>query len=467
MIIFLIIYVILFTSVIHVMSSNILSNSHLTLVDSIHTCPEGFVIPDDPSDSRVHWVSSGNICAHSCLSPTYTTSEWITYHKVSQSITIIGLPFVIYLLVNCIWDKKSRKKYLVVCFVLPHAISCFIFLIVSSYPLEDVLCKNNAVRRSSSDGFSLCSLEGVVALYSLLAGCLSWCMQSIDLFIKVVYGVKHHNYWMTYLFVIFGLPLVPVTYFLITASIGSTSSSPYCFIHTNSMENMDIIFFLITIVTVGIGFGCMIPVMHRIVKTSTKASKMVAPIKINVDTTLSPSKISINRQSVSLKANPDMSVKHLHQHAHASTSKLIATTLLFVLMFISVWLSWYCYRGILYTSTDSFRESLDNWTSCVFDNWDDENNSMWKSQCGSHPSNRMSVSFTSWSIICFLGQSLLVSSIFLSRKTFIGHCRYLKSVVSKLFVEGVLDSIKNQSKYSRKSSHSRAVSGALSEIGLI
>jgi hypothetical protein len=77
---------------------------------------------------------------------------------------------------------------------------------------------NNAAGRNYKDGFVLCNVQAVIFHYVALALAMSWTLQAVDLFCKVVLNMKstakHFPYHM---FCIFALPLPLVIYNIVGA----------------------------------------------------------------------------------------------------------------------------------------------------------------------------------------------------------------------------------------------------------
>jgi hypothetical protein len=96
-----------------------------------------------------------------------------------------------------------------------------LFVIVAAVgPAEKTLCLNNAVPRHISDGPSLCVVQGVFVMYAGIACCLSWLMQALDLYFKLVLNWKSYDHFYYHLVTVFGLPLIPLIYSFATEQFG-------------------------------------------------------------------------------------------------------------------------------------------------------------------------------------------------------------------------------------------------------
>lgn len=432
--------------------SNSVNTTYYTL------CPAGFVIPSEPLNSNILWVTGTN-CAQSCLSPRYTTNEWKDFTLISIIIPAIALPVALFSVLSWFVDKNRLKKYLVLCFSLPHAIACLWFVVVSSYPIDERSCSSNAVPVTNEDGATICAIESIIGLYCLFSGSIAWCIQAVDLFFKIVMGRKE-SYHHIYLAIIILLPLIPVLYLGISKNYGFNRELPYCLVSSKGSESLDIaLYYLPMLISTFIGTCFMIPVLQTITKTTLKVSNLskVNGTGSNFLSTLSgsskvvplgtfnsPSKLPIDKlnhspikspveggsalQSPSSFASPRFNGSNIDSPTQKASLKkfqisnmkiqknykVLATTSSFLLLYLALWIPWFCYRGIQYTSRDNINQSLETWIQCVFTYYDGISDSSWNTICGSHPSTRLSISFTCYSIIAYLGQSLLVSAIFFS-----------------------------------------------------
>jgi hypothetical protein len=105
-------------------------------------------------------------------------------------------------------DKEKRKQYLVIAFAFASALISFIYCVMLMFPRKERLCRNNAVGFNRKDGPTLCSVQALLMHYTLLSLMLSWLMQAVDLFCKVVLNMKSVKGFMKYqLAIIFLLPL--------------------------------------------------------------------------------------------------------------------------------------------------------------------------------------------------------------------------------------------------------------------
>jgi hypothetical protein len=110
-------------------------------------------------------------------------------------------------------------QYLVLFFAGTSFFATVLYVIVAArQPLKNTFCVNNAVPRRQQDGPSICVAQSVLVMYCGLACCLSWLMQALDLFFKLVLNWKSYDHFYYHLFAVFVPPLIPVIY---TASKGA------------------------------------------------------------------------------------------------------------------------------------------------------------------------------------------------------------------------------------------------------
>ena len=113
-------------------------------------------------------------------------------------------------------------------------------VVVTAGRTNDTLCYDNAIARNSLQGPSLCVIQAGVVLYCMYASALSWMLQSIDLALKLIFGIKR-DFMSLYFAVIFSLPTIPLGIAAGYGYLGYPRSAfpPFCFIVGSDVANFD------------------------------------------------------------------------------------------------------------------------------------------------------------------------------------------------------------------------------------
>lgn len=431
-----------------------------------------------------------------------------------------------------IFDPTKRKQYLIISFAVTSLLGT-LRILASSNENRSVYCKSNAVGIQPGSHSPLCSSQVSIMVYTALACCLAWSLQSVDLYLKLIHGANTKGHFWLYISAIFIGPLIPTLYVVATKSYGYTGVLPWCSIVVENGKNTDfLIMYFPILLFVLIGLTAMVAVIVHILRTSTKVqgimrststrnsllsksfslkigSARVSPPTVMESSsesfrrgaggasnskyalastsgdegdmemqiagrgsskgtevvTLGPggvvnstmqSPTSNSRKSFSASDNNGNSIRKSfstnennagnrsslrssfsaavdtvkrssflemgnqpNQSAGASVAnkssnlKVLRTPAVFVVMFLIIWVSIFVYRGTTYFHGNAYQDSLIEWISCVFKNYDGVSDDSWLPICGKHASYRMSLSFSYWTVACVCGQSILISVIFL------------------------------------------------------
>ena len=171
-------------------------------------CPWGFVIPDDPSKHGIKWLS-GTACAFACpFKFGYTNTERETYVKVAQAYGSFAFFLSIACLVNMYLIPHGKRNPFVAIFTVLTTVRNFIFFIWI-VPGDGTVCSSNATWLESYDHTSffggICGLTSVLLVIQPLLA--SWAMMTIfmELWFRVVWGVKNDLTFYRYFYVGGGL----------------------------------------------------------------------------------------------------------------------------------------------------------------------------------------------------------------------------------------------------------------------
>ena len=138
---------------------------------SAHWCPEGFVIPDHPFDSRNDWVTNSS-CAIGCISPIFSTANWNSQQGDVVVCSWIGIFSMVLLLATHL--RQGKLTYLILCTVFFCFILSISFIALSYYPIQDRFCYDNSIGSDMVDGLTLCAYEGMVCTYVGMGVVYAW-----------------------------------------------------------------------------------------------------------------------------------------------------------------------------------------------------------------------------------------------------------------------------------------------------
>jgi hypothetical protein len=321
------------------------------------TCPAGYVVPDNPNDPRVKWVS-GSGCAVSCKVSSYTTTEWGDFMSVSRAVAWVSLVFgVAFTAVFCRSREKMSTEYGVLFYVVTTTLLTLFFCIMRSNTFEAQFCKNNAVPYSNGDGFNWCSVHSVLLWYFGLAAVLSAVCVSTDQVLKHVLNMESlpTSLWYVYLFVVCGLPWISIIWVLANNDYGYQNLSLLC-LGNPGLDN-DFSYFWYPIIALAVlNVTLIIPVLIAVVrKYFTKAGDRID---------ISP--------------------------------------ILFILFFIPCEISIVQIRYSIASDSSTATASFIAFTKCIFAHYNG-NDSTWQSVCGFHPEQRPAIKPLFWIYACING----------------------------------------------------------------
>lgn len=358
----------------------------------------------------------------------WSKDEWRFTDNMVSITSSAALPIVVLMIFIWLLDDNRRKQYLIISFLIASLISTIGFNIVflNDKSREDTFCRNNAVGISYKDGVDECNIQSFIQDYAGLSSALAWCLQSIDLYLRIVHRISTQSYWLFHLGIIFLLPICSLAFMAGSQISGYNGLFPWCNVSTHQHGNGDIFsFYLPVIVILIVGFICMLEVFRKawIVHTfgSSKASPEEAASAINAATNASENPIngmkrvnSAIRRGRSSFSLPTMQMFRVYQ-----------TPVIFVLMFLAIWITILFYRLVGLENLSTYLSSRSNWTDCVFDrSIGDVSSKDIISFCGAHQGARISFPFTCWAVFSVCGQSILISLIFFFNATIPSQVRW-------------------------------------------
>ena len=341
------------------------------------SCPKVFAIPTDPASNKIEWVYSMNginICAQKCKSPVWSNLEWETMFSIAHSVMWIGLPLDLIIIITWILSEKRKKQYFVLSFAMCSCIMQSSLVYSSFFPFEEAYCKSNAVRIGPGDGFHSCNVQSFMALYGFAGCCMSWMLQSFDLFRKV--ALKKHDTNIlksTYLSIIFGTPLILSFIMGVTETYGYLPGTTVCFVGETYITYLAYFPFIISIT-----FGCP-PAFYVI---------------ITVIRVFNGSKKEITIETM----------------AQIHGAILFVTSFMILIIPILI----YRFYGYMYVHHGSKfpMANMSPWIDCIFDHYDGTDES-WMSICGETPPIRIPYILSVFHAITTHGTALLISSTYL------------------------------------------------------
>ena len=294
-----------------------LSSSSSTSSRVGHSCPKGFVIPDNPYDSRVIWVPNGNGCARGCHFPGYFS--WLNDTILSLIVSIvpwIGLILISTVIFSWLCDRQRFvQQYLAFLFISLSALFTLSILITGSFKTTTLgkngmstFCHDNATEVDQSDGINVCIAEAGIVTFCMLSITFCWTMQSIQLFLNVVWNRGHRQSIRSdkrrialNLFIILVLPLGAVLFGGMKGMYGYGRILPICMIaYSKSASNIDYEYLYLPLFFASvIGTVCLVIVVYKIVHRILSTGFGIAPLANVNSNILNTNHSSYNRDIAS------------------------------------------------------------------------------------------------------------------------------------------------------------------------
>lgn len=129
----------------------------------------------------------------------------------SQIVSVLGIFLNLSMLIVWLRDSQKRRQYLLLHFTFIGLLYAIIVASMAFLPYES-LCANNAVPLDATDGPTFCSVNGVIFLYIAWTIVLIGFVICFDLYLKVGRGTNTDGFHPYYVAVVYGLPLLPVSF---------------------------------------------------------------------------------------------------------------------------------------------------------------------------------------------------------------------------------------------------------------
>lgn len=142
-------------------------------------CPTGFSIPDE-IDDRTSMVPA-TACATNCITPLFTEDKWERYWQVLNRSSIVGLVLnVISLLVHFLLGD-SKEEALLLAFIIFGMIEAIwgVGMFSITDPVER-LCADVTRPLDARDGGTMCAIQSVVQVYTVLGMALCLCFEAVN-----------------------------------------------------------------------------------------------------------------------------------------------------------------------------------------------------------------------------------------------------------------------------------------------
>jgi hypothetical protein len=221
------------------------STEMASAVTAVHsTCPAPLVKPDDPE-----WptILSG-ACAAPCPLLIWTREEYLHMDRVADVVSAISLAASFFMALTwLIFPQNRSKRYILYLNISIFLFTFFMFITIrirgSHETVAESLCETNT-NEYHMKGY--CLWQGITFAY--LCGCAVfwWLIQSFDLFIKLVVGLRfvtgsklEFRKEVAYHILAWGVPLIPVIIGLADDQMGAHAiGQPWC-LFSNARNHND------------------------------------------------------------------------------------------------------------------------------------------------------------------------------------------------------------------------------------
>jgi hypothetical protein len=129
----------------------------------------------------------------------------VMYILAAAGIAGTFIVFVLY-----ITDEKKRAEdQTIILFAVFACINAISFVIVRAAPAAEV-CSNNAVGMDHQDGANICTVTSFINMFCIFATAMCWMLHSVDIFLKIVIGMKTASLRVFNIIAILAYPLICV-----------------------------------------------------------------------------------------------------------------------------------------------------------------------------------------------------------------------------------------------------------------
>jgi hypothetical protein len=414
-------------------------------------CPYGFEIPDDPADPRNIFGPNNSTCAISCRSPQWTTHEWGAFSIINIALSSLGLFLALFSIVTRLMHPKYCMQTVVFIFIISSAVFSLTTLIVELLPRSTSQCSSNTVPLGSQDGPNACAAQGLIMLYTMLVGCMSWSIELVNLTTKMWFKVPEisSSHATVNVMLALGVPLIPTFFAGGAKEFGFSGLFPFCqsthgdfrSLHFGSGRTM-LWLYILAPVCLFVGVCALGPVMYAVGNTVKES------YRIESDKSMLSSRSLRHRSSkhlqtasqtpsvISAAAGPATPVPNSVPGSSKSRFtidadeqpkgflcvvwaklELISSPIQHALPFFVLWGTLFAVRLYADAHADSFNQQFADWTDCMFTNSygnfsDWTKNSTFvpncEDTCGIRPAKQFHFALMAWTTAIVSGQSILV-----------------------------------------------------------
>jgi hypothetical protein len=302
-------------------------------------CPFPLVAPDDPFGETLPGL--GSCCQLPCRGTMHTPDDMALFKTLQITLNGIGVVLALFMIVTWGCFKEKHKQFMTFWIsVCSFFVSLSFFLAAIYSPgatVEGTLCSDNTHANSQTDGFSVCVLQAATLIFFGSAECAWWCVQSFDLFRKLVLGQRGTDEWhLRYHLFAWSFPSASVITMLALQKLGYSQPSPYCLVNEAASTLDEWLGFYAFIALCFIaGVVMMTSVIAVIVKHASRANL----------------------------AQSGSSGSKLRQRY-----KMYRTPMLFVLLFVFVWLNIFSFRLTVTFKEEDYKKQAIAWITCLLTN---------------------------------------------------------------------------------------------------
>eukprot|EP01006_Ploeotia_vitrea_P018848 TRINITY_DN50657_c0_g1_i1.p1 TRINITY_DN50657_c0_g1~~TRINITY_DN50657_c0_g1_i1.p1 ORF type:complete len:1148 (+),score=663.08 TRINITY_DN50657_c0_g1_i1:474-3446(+) len=284
---------------------------------------------------------SGSSCALPCTVPLLPRKDLDAAYELTTVLLAISMPLVLFMVTTwLIFPEKRKQRYILyfcICIVFVN-VALWISLFQGVDGWERVRCRNISEFYLFGDGLTWCALQGVVLHYGTIGAVMWWGIQSFDVYLKAVRGVRlfgaeKERKELIYHCLGWGVPLLCcVVGMALRMYNGDSGGIAWCFMfaENDSTKWVSWTWFYTPIIIVTV-LGCFF--MVSIISAVIRSSRATA-----------------NRRQ---KKKRNLWAQHWR-------------SIMFILAFVMCFGFLFIYRIYTESNRDSFTDSFKDWIKCYF-----------------------------------------------------------------------------------------------------
>jgi hypothetical protein len=309
------------------------------LQDQFCECPFPLVAPDDPFGATLPGL--GSCCQLPCRGTMHTPDDMALFKTLQITLNGVGMVLALFMIVTWGCFKEKHKQFMTFWIsVCSFFVSLSFFMAAIYSPganTEGTLCSDNTHPNTQTEGFSVCVLQAAMLIFFGSAECAWWCVQSFDLFRKLVLGQRGTDEWyLRYHLFAWTFPSASVITMLALQKLGYSQPSPYCLVNEAASTTDEWLGFY--------GFIALCFVAGVVMMTSVIA-------------------VIIKHSNRANLAQSGSSGSKLRQRY-----KMYRTPMLFVLLFVFVWLNIFSFRLTATFKEQDYLDQAKAWITCLLTN---------------------------------------------------------------------------------------------------